>query len=281
MPFIKNINNDFSIKDNRIVLSKNYFDNYHNRFAKITGTRFSCILGQNKFSSPFKTWAIMTKIYKEEMDPTLSKVGCAIEPKVREYVEKELGCKYLSYDPIQIRFDVFHENKIFGGIPDGEPVVNGHIDYSKFPMLEIKTTSIDSFVYKKENGSFLMKKDENGYPLIKLPGEKRNSWYCDNDIVISEEYKYQLGLYLYLRNIDKGIFAVTFLTGEDYVHPENYVANEHEIALVNFSINDLDHFKQKVEYAKQWYIDHIQTGISPKMTAEDKKWLKEELGQVF
>ncbi len=281
MGFIKKINSDFYIKDDRIALSKSYFDNYHNRFTKITGTRLSCILGLSKFSSPFKTWTIMTKIYKEDMDPTLSKVGCLIEPKIREYVEKELGCKYLSYDPVQIKFDAFCENKIFGGIPDGEPIVNGHIDYSKFPMLEIKTTSIDSFVFKKENGSFFMKKDKNGYPIIKLLGEKRNSWYRNNDISISEEYKYQLGLYLYLRNINRGIFAIAFLTTEDYVHSENYIIDNHEIALVNFSINDMNQFKQKIEYAKQWYIDHIQTGVSPKMTAEDKKWLREELGQVF
>ncbi len=76
--------------------------------------------------------------------------------------------------PAQVKWDVFQENKIFGGIPDGEPVDDkGNFLYPKFPMLEIKTTSIDSFVYKKNKNDFILQKDANGNPVVKKIGEKR------------------------------------------------------------------------------------------------------------
>jgi hypothetical protein len=42
-------------------------------------------------------------------------------------------------------------------------------------MLEIKTSSIDAFVYKNENGCLTMQKDQNNVPLIKTANAKRNS----------------------------------------------------------------------------------------------------------
>jgi hypothetical protein len=42
-------------------------------------------------------------------------------------------------------------------------------------MLEVKTSSIDSFVYKKTNNELKMQFDFNGYPQIKEPNGKRNS----------------------------------------------------------------------------------------------------------
>jgi hypothetical protein len=42
-------------------------------------------------------------------------------------------------------------------------------------MIEIKTTSIDSFVYKKENNELRLQRDKNGLPLIKEFGGKRAS----------------------------------------------------------------------------------------------------------
>ncbi|GHU48302.1 hypothetical protein FACS1894218_4840 [Bacilli bacterium] len=50
------------------------------------------------------------------------------------------------------------------------------------------------------------------------------------------EYRMQLGLYLYLRNINHGVFAIAFLTTTDYVHPEAFDPNDHDVRLVDFSI---------------------------------------------
>ncbi|MEG2250038.1 MAG: hypothetical protein RSD09_00475 [Bacilli bacterium] len=41
----------------------------------------------------------MTNIYYEKMDETLSKVGNAIEPKIRNYISKIMDVKFLSYVP--------------------------------------------------------------------------------------------------------------------------------------------------------------------------------------
>jgi hypothetical protein len=50
------------------------------------------------------------------------------------------------------------------------------IDYSNdAPMLEIKTTSIDSFVYKTTNNELKMMKDSNGAPLVKEVNGKRRT----------------------------------------------------------------------------------------------------------
>jgi hypothetical protein len=117
-------------------------------------------------------------------------------------------------------------------------------------MLEIKTTSIDSFVYKKENHELRLQKDANGLPLIKEAGGKRASWFNNQGINIPDDYKLQLGLYLYLRNANKGLFAIAFLKPEDYVHPESFKIIDHEIALVNMDIRDKASLIQYVEAAK-------------------------------
>ena len=55
MPFIKKINEDFFLEDNQIILSKNYLEKNRNRFKKITGSRFSSVVGFNEYTTPFKT----------------------------------------------------------------------------------------------------------------------------------------------------------------------------------------------------------------------------------
>jgi hypothetical protein len=111
------------------------------------------------------------------MDPTLAYVGNTIEPKVRTFVTDLLKQKYRVYNPKEIGWDVFKENKIFGGIPDGEPINDVNcIDYSSDRrMLEIKTSSIDSLVYRNEGGCLTMQKDAHGVPLIKTTNTKRAS----------------------------------------------------------------------------------------------------------
>ncbi len=278
MPFVKKNNSDFKIENNRIVLSKEYLEQNKFLFKKITGTRFASILKLNKYASPVKTWATIVNIYKESIDPTLAKVGNAIEPKIRDYVQSVLGCKYLCHNPFEVKWDAFKEDQYFGGIPDGEPVdSNGKIDYSKFPMLEVKTSSIDAFVYKKVNNVLQMQKDDNGYPLVKQTNQKKDSWFTNGEICIPDEYKYQLALYMYLRNITKGMFAVAFLTGEDYVHPENYKVNDRHVYLVEMNLTNRTKLEQQIEYARNWYKEFVEKGISPELSIDDRKWLNNEL----
>jgi hypothetical protein len=123
-----------------------------------------------------------------------------------------------------------------------------------------------------------MQKDQNNVPLIKTANAKRNSWFVNQCISVPDEYKLQLGLYLYLRKQTKGVFAIGFLSPQDYAKPENFVAKENDIKIVNVDY-DLNQFQKYIDYAKQWYMNHILTGKSPSMTAEDKRWFEYEINR--
>lgn len=276
MPFKAKLNKDFFIENNQIKLSQEYFEKNKSKFKKITGSRFASILNKNKYSSPVKTWAMMTNLYFEEMDETLSTVGNIIEPKIKNYVEQVTKINYKQYNPFQIKWDVFQDDKIYGGIPDGEPLnKNGEIDYSDSkPMLEIKTTSIDSFVYKTIDGVLKMQKDENNIPLIKLKNGKKDSWYKNGKIDIPDEYKLQLSLYLYLRGITKGLFAIAFLEKEDYAFPSQFDPSKRTIELVEIDLIK-DDFEKIINIGKKWYENFIEKGISPILDKNDLNWLKE------
>ena len=284
MPFIKQLNKDFFIKNNHIELSTEYIKDPKFSVKKITGTTFGSVLGLNKYKTPLKTWAIMVGIYKETMDETLAKTGTIIEPKIREYAQEKLNLKFKVYNPREIKYDVFKDDKVYGGIPDGEPVDEfGNISYSDDkPMLEVKTSSCDSLVYKQtEENQLRMVKDENGFPIVKVPGGKKAEWFdADNKFIIPLEYKYQLGLYLYLRKVKKGVFAVGFLQREDYKNMEDFDPNKREIHLVNFSIKDPSQLEKAIEYGREWYKKYVKSEpcISPKISSkEDIDWLKKEL----
>ncbi|AAB95939.1 MPN551 family DNA-binding protein [Mycoplasmoides pneumoniae] len=277
MGFTKQYKIDFDIIDNQIVLSNNYFQKHKGSFRKITGTRFGKVIGISEYETSLKTWANMVKIYEDEFDETLSRAGQVIEPKIRDYVIAKTGFNFHSYDPKEVKWDLFPENPVFGGIPDGEPVdVYGKLAYdTNAPMLEIKTTSCDSLVYKKINGNLKIVFDENGMPIVKKINGKKDSWFDSNGkIVISPAYYCQIGLYLYLRNITKGMFAIAFLEPQDYVHPEWFEAKQRDIRLVPVQI-DRKAFEVLTNKAQLWYNSFIRTGKSPQLTSQDWEWLRE------
>lgn len=278
MPFTKKPNFDFKIENNKIVLGKDYLFKNKKYFKKITGSRLASILGLNSFTTPVKTWAIMTNIFKDEMDPTLLETGIIIEPKIKKYVERKLNIHYLTYDPIKVKFDIFNDNDIFGGIPDGEPIeLTGKINYDLGPMLEIKTSSYDAFVFKNEKNVLKLMKDSNNIPLVKVKNKKYESWFNEDKINIPTEYAYQLGLYMFLRKINNGLFAVSFIEKQYYANPNAFIPNEKNTYLINFKINNIDSFSKKIDQAREWYQKYILTGISPELTPEDMKWIKNEL----
>lgn len=278
MPFIKKNNIDFKLENNKIVLSDNFLKENLSKFKKITGTRLSSILNHSSYNSPVKMWAQMVNIYTEPMDPMYSEAGNIIEPKIHKWVCSKTGINFKQHNPFECKWDVFKENKIFGGIPDGEPVDdNGNFLYPEKPILEIKTTSIDSFKFKKENGLFTLLKDANNHPIVKVKGEKKQKWFdANSNIIIPDEYKYQLGLYCFLRNTESGIFAIAFLETIDYINPSSTKIEEREIYLVDFSI-DLKLFAKEIEKAEKWYNDHILKGISPELSKEDLEWFNTQI----
>jgi hypothetical protein len=121
-----------------------------------------------------------------------------------------------------------------------------------------------------------LQRDKNGLPLIKEFGGKRASWFNQNGICIPDDYKLQLGLYLYLRNATKGLFAIAFLKPEDYAKPEDFKIDDHEIALIKMDVKNKSKLLQYIETAQAWYNRHIKTGHSPQMTEDDKSWLQNE-----
>lgn len=280
MPFVKKQNSDFFLQNNQIILSKEYLANNNKKFKKITGSRFASVLGKNKYCSPFKIWTVIVGIYREEMDPTLAMVGQIIEPKIRQYVVDKLNINFKVYNPKEVNWDIFKDNNIFGGIPDGEPINHlGNVDYTNNqPMLEIKTSSYDSLAYEKVNGSLRMKKEPNGLPVVKEPRKKYLSWFDQqtNELVVNLEYQYQLGLYLYLRNVSNGLFAISWLYPKDYLDPNNFNIEEHEVKLCDFSVN-LSKFAKEVDKAKEWYNKYVIGGISPIMDENDKLWFQEQI----
>lgn len=278
MPFKKENLNSFTLKDNKLILEKDYLDKNLWRFKKITGTRLCAILGINHYKSPFKLWTEMVNLYYEEMDKTLADTGNYIEPKLKEFAEQKLNNKYITHDLKTVNFDCFKSvSKIFGGVPDGEPLIAGKVDYSTgLPMLEIKTSSVDKFEYKNINGKLTMQFDTDNLPKVKSANEKMNSWFENGQIIIPIEYKYQLGLYLYLRNIEKGMFVVGFLTREDYVYPEKFNPNNRNIYMVEMKINRSE-FEDTIKLAEKWWNDYIINGISPEMTENDKLWYFSEI----
>ncbi len=282
MPLKAEYKKDFTISNNCIHLSNEYLAQNFKKFKKITGSRLASILGKDKYTSPLKIWTIMTNIYYEEMDETLSKTGNVIEPIIKNYVEQETGIKFKQHNPFQVKWDVFKENKIFGGIPDGEPVnENGEFLYKDdYPMLEIKTTSIDSLVYKHENGVLRMQKDSDNIPLVKKEKGKMSEWYKDGNIVIPLNYELQLSLYMYLRNISKGIFAVGFLEKEDYAFPEKFNPKERKIDFAWIDLQN-NNFQKIIDDTTEWYNKYIITGMSPTITDEDKKWLQTLISDKF
>jgi hypothetical protein len=167
---------NLSIDSGVITLKDEYIKKYGYRFKKITGTRLADILGFDNYSSPFKTWLQIVQLFKDDMDPTLADVGNTIEPIIREFVTKQLKIEYCVHDPKTVNYDVFKSNKIFGGIPDGEPMTLGKIDYSTdLPMLEVKSSSIDKLKYETNADLQLrMIKNERGEPIVVKPNGKKD-----------------------------------------------------------------------------------------------------------
>jgi hypothetical protein len=189
------------------------------------------------------------------MDETLALAGNIIEPKIRDYVSNITNNEYISYDPKTIRFDCFRDNKIFGGIPDGEPK-HGYLTNNDC-MLEIKTTSIDKIKYCiDDNLNFKMIKNSSGVPEVSIPNQKKNEWYDENGgLLIPYEYQLQLGLYLFLRNVEYGLFAIGFLSPIDYVYPHQFdpivKAKDNNLVLQKISIHDISDLHKHIDYAQK------------------------------
>jgi hypothetical protein len=102
MPLIAKNIHQFEIKNNQVILNPSYINTCSYAFKKITGSRFGSILGYSKYTSPFKTFMIMTNLYKDVMDSTLAFVGNTVEPIIRDYAVQQLGIRFKIHNPKEI-----------------------------------------------------------------------------------------------------------------------------------------------------------------------------------
>lgn len=221
---------------------------------RITGHRISTIVGVNKWSTPFQAWCEITKLLKapfEESKYTL--FGKAVEPKIIEFV----GTKYPNVVSIEdyygnvfddYRWNNFKdESNVFGGVIDAVSTRN---DGKTLAMIcECKTSS---------------------HPEQWTNGQ------------VPIDYLLQGALYSYLKGLDRVLFACTFPQEIDYAHPENYEVTDNNTILVVKQLKDILipidgkylNIEEIMEYAKNWWDNFIETGISPEFDeTKDKEYL--------
>ena len=204
---------------------------------KITGTRFGAILGKNVWSTPFKAWCEITHTYEEPFEYTIYTIaGKTIEPKQIDYMKR-----VYHMDNLKTPTDIFGENyfdkthgdffrdysSVFGGMWDSILV-----DEYDMPnaVLEFKTT------------------------------KRAEDWVDD----VPEYYALQASLYAWLLKVDRVIMVCSFLDNDDYAHPEEYTPSADNTITVEFKVSErYASFEILALEAKNWYHDHVETGVSP------------------
>lgn len=202
---------------------------------KITGTRFATILGLNPWSTAFEMWCAITKTYEKPFEDTIYTVaGKVIEPKQAEYMEKSYGMDIIRPS------DVWGENyfsKTYGDFFPRHKHLGGMWDY----------------LLKSEDGKV--------EAVLEMKTTKRvEDW--ENDI--PDYYALQAALYAYLYGVDQVIMVASFLEPSDYDNPEEYVPNVNNTITVDFKVSErYPNFADMVAKVEQWWVDHVDTGISP------------------
>ena len=195
-------------------------------FKKIGGSSVGEVLEVDSYKSQFSAFCRIAWCGLPVLDKKYVNAGVAIEPKVISALEQVLKTKIKTFPPEQYDFDYFSDkDEIIGGIPDG------FIENQKI-IIEIKTT-----------------------------GEKNyENW---NSFGIPNGYLKQAQIYSYLMGVDKFWIVATFLKDEDYTNPENYPIKERRLKNYKYEINK-EQVMDDIEKMKKWYIEHTNSGISPK-----------------
>ena len=221
---------------------------------RITGHRLASVLGLNEYQSPFGAWAEITKLVKLPFEDTkYTLAGKALEPKIIEYVSKQLPNvvsieEYYGNTFEEYRYNNFKDDSnVFGGVIDAVSTLNDRKTITM--ILECKTSS------------------------------KPQLWTNNN---VPVEYLLQGALYSYLKGLDKIVFACTFLQDADYNHPENVEVTKENTVVVIKDLKDML-FEVDGEYlniqgcmekAEEWWNKYIETGISPEFDEKkDKEYL--------
>jgi len=206
------------------------------RTKRLTGTRFASVLGLNRWSTPFQVWCQCTKTYEPPFEDTIyTKAGKAIEPKQIAYMRRAYGMDDL-IDPTDVwgkdffrkTWGNFFDHPVLGGMWDA---ITRDEDGTVTSVLEFKTT------------------------------KRAEDWAED----VPEYYALQAALYAWLLDCDQVIMVATFLRDGDYDHPEDFEVSALNTATFEFSISERypDFEGEYVKPALDWWVAHVETGVSP------------------
>ena len=203
---------------------------------KITGTRFATILGLNPWSTAFEMWCAITKTYEKPFEDTIYTIaGKTIEPKQAAYMKKSYAMDILS--PTDM-WGADYFNKTWGDFFPESPHLGGMWDY-------------------------LLKNDEDQHieAVLEMKTTKRaEDW--ENDV--PEYYALQAALYAYLLGVDDVIMVASFLEEKDYEDPSKFKPSAANTITVEFKVSErYPDFADKVAAVEQWWVDYVDTGISP------------------
>lgn len=206
---------------------------------KLTGSRIGTILGMNSYGTEFEEWLHMTKVKsKDFVGNKYTNAGNVIESIIIDHMNKsDEMFTYLSAEEVYgpepyktTQGDFYKEHNVFGGMWDALLMVKG--SNKPVGIVEVKTT------------------------------QRAEDWVDG----IPSYYQVQAELYAYLEGVDVITFPVAFLSDVDYIFPEDFVPIEGE----NFQVftyrigpTEWEQINTRIEYAKQWWVDHILTGVSP------------------
>lgn len=203
---------------------------------KITGTRFATILGLNPWSTAFEMWCAITKTYEKPFEDTIYTIaGKTIEPKQAAYMKKSYAMDLLS--PTDM-WGADYFNKTWGDFFPDSSHLGGMWDY-------------------------LLKNDEDQHieAVLEMKTTKRaEDW--ENDV--PEYYALQAALYAYLLGVDDVIMVASFLEEKDYEDPSKFKPSAANTITVEFKVSErYPDFAEKVAQVEQWWVDYVETGISP------------------
>ena len=190
---------------------------------KITGTRFATILGLNPWSTAFEMWCAITKTYEKPFEDTIY----TIAGKTIEPKQAEYMEKSYGMDIVRPS-DVWGENyfsKTYGDFFPRHKHLGGMWDY----------------LLKGEDGKV--------EAVLEMKTTKRvEDW--ENDI--PDYYALQAALYAYLYGVDQVIMV------------ENFIPNINNTITVEFKVSErYPNFVDMVAKVEQWWVDHVDTGVSP------------------
>ena len=203
---------------------------------KMTGTRFGAVLGVNAWSTPFKVWCEMTKVYEDPfVDSIYTIAGKTIEPKQIQYMKD-----MYAMDNLKTPTDIFgadYFNKTFGDFFKTDKIFGGMWD----------SVLMDGDTYEA---------------VLEFKTTKRAEDWADGKI--PEYYALQAALYAYLLEVEDVIMVCSFLKESDYEHPEKFTPSVDNTVTREFKVHErYPNFDALIEQATAFWNNFVMTGVSP------------------